>query len=134
MQTSRGASRVILIESIGFGVIIAISWLDEVARLPQALFGEVGYVNWKESALETAIVLMVAIPTLVSSSRVTRRLYHLEGFLRLCSWCRRLEADGKWVQVEDFVAHRLDTATSHGICPDCNAKMLETNPATGVPG
>jgi hypothetical protein len=132
MRTTRGASRVILVETIGFAAIIAVSWLDELGRLPQVFFGGMASADWKESALETAVVLLVAIPTLVYTSRVTRRLYRLEGFLRLCSWCRRLEADGRWVPVEEFVAHRLDTTTSHGICPDCETQMLVGDHETGI--
>jgi len=34
MQTSRGASKLIWYEAMGFGTIIAISWLDELIDLP----------------------------------------------------------------------------------------------------
>src|ERR1035441_10750548 len=85
MQTSRGASKLIWYEAMGFGTIIAISWLDELIGLPQLLFGGASVPNWKESVLESGITLLVAIPTLLLSSRLTRRLYRLEGVLRLRS-------------------------------------------------
>jgi|NGEPerStandDraft_6_1074524.scaffolds.fasta_scaffold00634_6 hypothetical protein len=124
MQTSRGASKLIWYEAMGFGTIIAISWLDELIGLPQLLFGGASVPNWKESVLESGITLLVAIPTLLLSSRLTRRLYRLEGFLRLCAWCRKVELDGRWVPVEEFLLARLDTVTSHGMCPDCEATAM----------
>jgi hypothetical protein len=128
MRSSRGESRLVWYQGLGFAVIIVISWLNELIGLPGLLFGGGPPYSWKESALETGVVLTVAIPTLLVTSRLSRRLYRLEGFLRLCAWCRRIELDGRWVPVEEFVAHRLDMATSHGICPDCEVSMTVAEP------
>ena len=58
-----------------------------------------------------------ATPTLVG------RLHYLEGFLRLCAWCRKLHADNEWIPLEEFMQRRFDTRTSHGICPACKAEQ-----------
>ena len=134
MRTSRGAPWVILAESIGFGLIILASWLDELVSLPQRLFGgTAGGRNLREAAFETAVVLLVAIPTLIFSSGVTRRLFRLEGFLRLCAWCRRIETGGKWVSLEEFFGRHFDAATSHGICPECATRVRAEGDRTEKP-
>jgi hypothetical protein len=53
-----------------------------------------------------------------------------EEFVRVCSWCQRISARGKWLSVEAAVEAlglmEADTlpALTHGICEKCNAKML----------
>ncbi|MDQ2669268.1 MAG: hypothetical protein M3Y31_01410 [Gemmatimonadota bacterium] len=49
--------------------------------------------------------------------------------LRMCSWCKAVDADGRWCEVEEAVAHlrlfereRLPDIT-HGICPPCEARI-----------
>lgn len=51
-------------------------------------------------------------------------------FLRMCSWCERVEVHGQWLPVEAaVVALGLMTAATipaitHTICDDCHAKMM----------
>lgn len=47
----------------------------------------------------------------------------------MCSWCKRVKLDERWVEVEEYVAstglmeeERLPQL-SHGLCPDCAAEM-----------
>ena len=121
MKIRRGGSRAAWYEAIGFGAIIVISWLDELLELPRRVFGGTGQAVWKEGTLETVVVLAVAVPTLLLTRRLASRLYSLEGFVRMCAWCRKVEAEGRWMPMEEFFAHHLDTRTSHGMCPECEA-------------
>ena len=44
----------------------------------------------------------------------------LQGLLPICSYCKRIRADGQyWTQVESYIAERSDAQFSHGICPSC---------------
>jgi sigma-B regulation protein RsbU (phosphoserine phosphatase) len=44
----------------------------------------------------------------------------LRGLLPICSYCKRVRADGDyWEQVEHYIAHHSDAKFSHGICPAC---------------
>lgn len=52
--------------------------------------------------------------------------------LRVCGWCKRVHADGAWVEVEEavdrlhlFHQSRLPAMT-HGICEPCLKRMMET--------
>jgi hypothetical protein len=51
-----------------------------------------------------------------------QRLFYLDGFLRVCGWCRKIAHDGKWSTLEDYFDHDFDIQTSHGMCPECLGK------------
>ena len=90
MPARRQASQILTVEIIGFLVIIALSWANELYGLPSLIFGGGHRVNWPESLLETAIIALVAIPVLVLTRRLVLRLHYLEGFMGVCGWCRKL--------------------------------------------
>jgi len=113
------ASRILWCEGIGFLAIIALSWIDEMSALPR-LIGAHQYIsNWRESVLETLIVLAVAIPVMILTARLVSRLFYLEGFLSVCAWCRKLDHDGDWIPLEEFFERKFETETSHGMCLPC---------------
>ena len=51
--------------------------------------------------------------------RLLKRLHHLEEFLLVCSWCRRVGDQGEWLTTEEYFGSKFATHTSHGICPEC---------------
>jgi hypothetical protein len=116
MPARRHASQILAVEMVGFLAIIALSWANELYGLPSLIFGGGHRVNWPESLLETAIITLVAVPVLLLTRRLVLRLHYLEEFLRVCSWCRKLNAGDEWIPVEEFFAQRFDTQTSHGMC------------------
>jgi DNA-binding response OmpR family regulator len=50
----------------------------------------------------------------------------LRGLLPICSWCKKIRDDRNyWQQVEEYLSVHADVQFSHGICPDCMARVLE---------
>jgi hypothetical protein len=48
----------------------------------------------------------------------------LRGILPICAWCKKIRDDqGAWSQLERYLSEHTDAEFSHGICPDCLAKM-----------
>lgn len=48
----------------------------------------------------------------------------LSGLLPICAWCKKIRDDrGYWEQVETYVEKHSQAEFTHGICPDCLAKM-----------
>jgi hypothetical protein len=124
MRTQPHISRILSYQAIGFLTIIALSWINELGNLPHVI--GLQYVpNWRESFLETLIVLVVAIPVMALNRRLVSRLYYLEGFLRVCAWCKKLEHNGEWIPVEEFFEHKFQTETSHGMCLACMDEVKE---------
>jgi hypothetical protein len=123
MATHTHVSRVLWYQGIGFLAIIVLSWINELTDLSH-FFGGVEYLpNWRESVLETLIVLLVALPLMILTKRIVSRLYYLEGFLRVCAWCKKLKHNGEWVPMEEFFERKFQTQTSHGMCPICLDEM-----------
>lgn len=130
MRKRSKPQRILWYQALGFLVIIALSWLDELFNLPYRLFPGPGHSNWREAAIETFIVLAVWAFTFVLTKRILTRLHYLEGFLRVCAWCRKIGEDDDWFSMEQYFDQSFSVKTSHGLCPDCAKKMTQVK-ATG---
>ena len=119
----RRASTILAFEVIGFLAIIGLSWINELLGLPILLFGSGHVRGWHESLVETAIVLLVAVPVVTLTRQLLARLHYLEEFIRLCAWCRKLRLSNEWVPVEELLQRKFDSSTSHGMCPACAAEI-----------
>jgi hypothetical protein len=117
-------SRVLRIQSLGFLVIIAISWLDEFIDLRSLIFGSHPHVSdFRAPAVEMLLVLAVWFLVVGATRRVIQRVHYLEGFPRVCAWCHHIEFKSRWVRLEEFLKREFDTPTTHGICPSCAKKQ-----------
>lgn len=117
--------RVLVSEILGFALVIALIWLDEVLDLPHLFFGaEATPINWRESLFETTILLPLAWGLLAYTRAVFRHLKFLEGFLPICASCKMIrDEDGSWQPLENYIHERSEARFSHGVCPGC-AKRL----------
>ena len=113
------------IETFGFSLIIALSWLTEAIRLPHIIFGEPFTVNWHRAMLRTLVILLVWVWVHSATRRLLKRLHYLEDFLRMCSWCRKVCHDGEWLRMEEYFTSKFATRTSHGMCPECRKKGIQ---------
>ena len=49
----------------------------------------------------------------------------LSDLLPVCGWCKKIRDDsGYWNSVEGYLKLRTGAAISHGICPDCQTKVM----------
>ena len=52
------------------------------------------------------------------------RIETLQGLLPICAHCKKIRDDqGYWHQVEAYVARHSGAEFSHGMCPDCVARL-----------
>jgi hypothetical protein len=117
-------SKVFVYQSIGFLAIIAVCMFDEVVGLTSLILGEQPYIsNFRGSILKMLLVLGVWLVVAGSTRRVIARIRYLEGFMKVCAWCHRIEHQHHWMPLEEFLKKGFDTPTSHGICIDCQDKM-----------
>ena len=129
MKIVRTAKRIIWYEAAGFITIIVIAWANEIGGLSRRVFGGFHTQNWQDALFLTLVTLMVAVPTMVFSRRISKRLLYLQGFLKVCAWCRKVGQGDEWVPFEEFAKKSLNTDTSHGICPDCRHHLKEDSRA-----
>jgi len=51
----------------------------------------------------------------------------LAGILPICSYCKQIRNDkGYWQQVEDYISQHSQALFSHGLCPDCYKKEMDS--------
>jgi hypothetical protein len=61
--------------------------------------------------------------------RLNRSLQHtlekvLSGFLPICASCKKIrDEQGNWHVIESYVSAHTEAQFTHGICPDCAAKL-----------
>jgi hypothetical protein len=127
MRFGRGGSRVLWYESIGFLLIIGVLWLDHVQGLSEILFGggQPQARDWRGSAMATLVVIFIGAIVWGLTKRLVDRLRYLDGFLRVCAWCRNVGHKGRWMRLEDWFSEGFSIRTSHGMCPQCLKKMQE---------
>ena len=57
-----------------------------------------------------------------------RNVKELEGLLPVCAWCKKVRNDeGYWQELETYLGPRIKAAFSHGICPECAARLRTEN-------
>lgn len=124
MEKGEKISKVILYQNIGFLVVIALGFLDEMTRLSSLVFGDV-VQNWEFRRSTLGMLLVLAVWFLVSMStrRILDRLQYLEKFIRVCAWCHHINFKSQWITMEEFLRQGFDTPTTHGICPTCLAEQ-----------
>ena len=126
MKFLRGGSRVLWYESIGFVVLIVLSWTDEFEGLAQFSFGGRPQAwDWRDSALQTLVIIYVWAIVWGLTKRLTERSNSLGQFLRLCAWCRKVGHQGKWLKLEDYFKEDFDVPTTHGMCQECLKRLHE---------
>jgi hypothetical protein len=119
------AKRLIFFELTAFLALIGLIWIGEYIDIPHYCLGaEVTPFNWREALFETLMILPLALLVIYSTRKVFERMRYLEGFLHLCSHCKKVaDEEGQWQDIERFIQKRSEARFSHGICPDCAKKL-----------
>lgn len=49
----------------------------------------------------------------------------LRGFLPICAYCKKIRNDKNyWEQIETYISKRSAALFTHGICPDCEERLI----------
>lgn len=122
----KGKSNAILwIEAAGFLFLIALSWLTELLQFPKSIFDDPFTPNWHRAILHTLVILVIWLWVHALTRRLLKRLHHLEGYLRICGWCRKVCYNDEWLDMETYFNSKFHTRTSHGMCPECLQKKKD---------
>jgi hypothetical protein len=124
MKSRKNGSWVLWYECLGFGLLLLFSWLNELLDLPHLLFGgEAHACDFRDSLIESAVIVLIWAVVFVLTKRLVAHLLYLEGFLRVCAWCRKVGYDGQWMGLEEYFARGFHVETTHGMCPQCLRKV-----------
>ena len=68
-----------------------------------------------------------ALDALRRTRQLTSQIETLQSLLPVCAWCKQVRNDsGYWYQIEKYITAHSNTQITHGICPECQEKMLNT--------
>jgi len=69
-----------------------------------------------------------ALATLRRTRQLAGRIETLESLLPVCAWCKKVRNDsGYWYQIEKYITANSKTKITHGICPECEAKLMASD-------
>ena len=123
MTKNKITRKVILYEAIGFGLVILVLWLNELFDIPHNLFGLVATpVNWAESIIESIIVFFLGAIFIFTTLKLLERIKYLEGFLPVCSFCKKIRKEKKWIPIEVYITEHSEAEFTHSFCPECAEK------------
>ena len=97
--------------------------MNDYVNLSNLIFGGIHVADFHEALFETIITILFAIPTIIMTWNITKRLHYLEGYLRICAWCKKVGIDDQWISTEEYFGSNFNIKTSHGMCPICAEKM-----------
>jgi len=128
-KLNRLSKKVLVYETIMIISVISFFWIDEIFDLPHYLFrAAVTPVNIAESLFETVIVLFFGLFVMIITNRFLNHIKYMEGFIYMCSYCKKIKVDNKWIPLDDFLRTYSDAKWSHGLCDDClKEKLSEIN-------
>jgi hypothetical protein len=125
--TNISAKSILRGQALGFSTLLVLMWVLEFAGVPVRYFGESPDQLWLRVALRSGVLITIWVIVHFTTRRLLRRLHELEDFLVVCSWCRRVGHEGKWLSMEEYFGSKFNTETSHGICPDCARTQLASH-------
>ena len=113
--------RLILVsgEIVGFILVLTVIWLDEIVDLPGLLGAEPSPVNWRESLIESIMIVTLGTIVVYRSWKQLGELYKISGFLPVCANCKRIRLNNEWIPLETYMHEVNNTPVSHGMCPSC---------------
>ena len=137
-QTRSKWNSILWNEATGFSLMIALSWLTELLHIPHLVYGEPFTPNWHRALLRTVVILLIWGWVHLITRRLLKRLHHLEQFLRICGWCRKVCYNEEWVTMEAYFSSKFATHTTCGMCPDCaekvNKELMQNDNPFSPPG
>jgi len=58
----------------------------------------------------------------------------LQGILPICMYCHKIRTDKEsWERIEKYISEHSYAVFSHGICPDCYKKIMESDEFKNLP-
>lgn len=75
---------------------------------------------------QTVSLVMVGVTAiaLIAIIAILLRLEHLRQIVTVCAWTGRVQFEGEWISLEDYLQRRFGVSISHGLSNEAAAKMI----------
>ncbi len=115
-----GLGRITQLVVIAFIGVISFSWINEVWDLPYLVYNAPSSApNYFEAWMETGWALFVMLLVLSSTQALLKQIRYMEGFLPVCSFCKKIRVDQDWVPIEHYLHEHSRVRMTHSLCPLC---------------
>lgn len=112
-------------QSFGYLILLFLVAGDELFDFPHTVFGqEATPINYAEIAIESGYILLLGSLSLFFTTLLIRRVKFFEGLIPICSYCKKIREDERWLTFEEYTMHHSEALFSHGICPECREKIF----------
>jgi len=116
--------KALLWQSLGFLIVVVLTWSDALFDLAHVILG-LPHRDFDvyRTALTTVVLMLLWLFSAYKIYLVVSRLSYLENFLHVCAWCHKIEYNKEWLSLEAHFTQKTGGRVSHGICPECSAKL-----------
>jgi hypothetical protein len=122
--------RALLWQSIGFLIVVVLTWSDAIFDLAHVILGLPHRdTDINRTALVTVVLILLWMFSAYKIYLVVSRLSYLESFLHVCAWCRKIENNDQWLSLEAHFTQKTGGRVSHGICPECSTRLTHQSSA-----
>lgn len=116
-------ARAIVYQLIGYGILLFLITGDEVFDFPHTVFGGIATpINWAEVVIEGTYIIVLGAFTIFLTLNFLKRIKFLEGFLPICSYCKKVRKGDEWTSLEKYMSDHSEALLSHSLCPECYEK------------
>jgi len=109
-----------------FIMLILVIWVNELRDMPAFFFStDPQDVNIFRGCILTAAVLVAAIVAIGNTYLQQKRV--LNSMVSVCSSCNKVRVNqNQWKQMEEYISDNSLLTFTHGLCPDCMEKVMQT--------
>ncbi len=105
---------IFVFEGLGFLLAVLTLWVTEYLEPP---------FSTTQVIIESTIIILLGFFTVNLTRRLIQGIKYLEGFLVMCSSCKSVRIDDRWVRIENVISDNSELQFSHSLCPSCTEKL-----------
>jgi CheY-like chemotaxis protein len=124
-------------QKLDIPIVFLTSYADEAVLARAKLTTPLGYLLKPFESRELRATIEMALYKHHADQERERLIQELEkanaeinklrGILPICAYCKKIRNDeGYWNEVEIYIRQHSDAQFSHGICPDCYQREMES--------
>jgi DNA-binding response OmpR family regulator len=94
--------------------------------------GKTNYFEAMAAGADDFVTKPLDVEQLAARLRVTERILglrrhvkRLEGLLPICAYCKKIQEQDQWHQIEEYITQHSEAEFSHTFCPDCYKEFIE---------
>ncbi|MBN1511490.1 MAG: hypothetical protein JXB13_05700 [Phycisphaerae bacterium] len=111
---------------LSFLILVLLVWANELLDFAHLFWGAPrSPFSLMRGCLATAGVLLGLVVTIGNTYLQQRSI--VSGMLTICSYCHKIRIDQDlWQRIEQYVTKSSGIMLSHGVCPECYDKVMQS--------